>query len=148
MIEYNNSEQIIARLIKNRKDDAYVMPLYIKIYNDIIDIRNIDSIENFTPSSLKVGFGAVCGCFVNNQFPIKYIDNFDIVRTFSLFDPVMNTDYQYYIFESSDPYGNIDHPIFEQIGYYYWMIREKLEDNQKRIRLEKIRKAMEEQMEE
>ena len=34
----------IAELIDNRKSDAFIMPLYIKVYNDIYDIRDIDKI--------------------------------------------------------------------------------------------------------
>ena len=139
-----NDNQLIHDLVSLRAEGAYVMPLYIEIYNDIVDIRNIDSITNFTPSSLKIGFGSVCGVFQKNQFPLKYIDHFDIISTFSMFDSVINNDLRYYVFESSDPYGNIEHPIFEQMSYYYWTIRERLEENQKKVRLEKIRKSMEE----
>lgn len=138
-----DDEQRIAELIRRRKSDAYVMPLYVKIYNDLIDITELDSIDNYSPSAMKVGFGSRYGLFDDKpQFPIDHIYEFDIVRKFTLFDGRINNDVQYYVFESSDPYGNINHPIFEQMSYYYWEIRDYLEDRMKIIRAKRIKEAM------
>ena len=133
----------IVELIKRRKDNAYVMPLYIKLYNDRIDIRDIDEIDNFIPSAMKIGFGSVNGLFNKTNFPIKYSNNFEFVSRFTHYDDKMNTDYQYFVFESSDPYSNIDHDIFEQMSYYYWTIREYLENRMISIRAKRIKDAME-----
>ena len=132
----------IVELIKKRKDGAFVMPLYIRIYNNRYDIRDIDLIDNFIPSAMRIGFGGMYGVLNKTQFPIKYINQFDIVRKFNHFDEVLNNDVQYFVFESSDPYWNIDHDIFEQIDYYYWMIREYLEERMKEIRRKRIEESM------
>ena len=128
----------IVELIKKRKVGAYTIPLYIRIYNDLIDIRDIDKINNFIPSAMKVGFGSMYGVLNRTQFPIKYIDHFDIIRKFNYFDEVINNDIQCFVFESSDPYSNIDHDIFEQIDYYYWLIRNYLEERMKIIRKQRM----------
>jgi hypothetical protein len=140
--DINDTERIVE-LVRKRKSDAYVMPLYIKIYNERIDIRDIDEIDNYTPSSLKIGFGAVTGLFNKTNFPIKLSNSFDFVSRFTHYDDKMNTDYQYFVFESSDPYSNIDHDIFEQMSYYYWIFRNYLEDRMKSIRAKRIKDAME-----
>ena len=127
----------IMELIHKRKDGAYVMPLYIKMYSDLIDIRDIDEIDNFIPSAMRIGFGSMYGVLNKTQFPIKYIDQFDIVKKFTMFDDKLNNDVQCFVFESSDPWWNIDHCIFEQIDYYYWMIRGYLEERMKIIRKQK-----------
>ena len=141
-----NDNARIYELIRNRKEGAFVMPLYIKIYNSIYDIRDIDEIDNYVPSALKIGFGSIYGFFNKTQFPIKYIDSFDIVKQFTIFDDRINNDMNCYVFESSDPYSNINHDIFEQISYYYWLFRDYLDNRMKDIRAERIRKAMEEDM--
>lgn len=129
-----NNDRILE-LINKRKEGAYVIPLYIRIYNKLIDLRDIDKIDNFIPSAMKVGFGGMYGILNRTQFPIKYIDNFDIVRKFNMFDTRINNDVQCFVFESSDPYWNIDHDIFEQIDYYYWMIRMYLEERMKMLKI-------------
>lgn len=133
----------IYELINLRKKDAYVMPLYIKIYNSIYDIRDIDSIDNFNPSAMKLGYGSIYGLFNKTQFPIKYIDSFDIVKQFTVFDERINIDMKCYVFESSDPYSNINHPIFEQMSYYYWLFRDYLDNRMKEIRAKRIKELME-----
>ena len=134
----------IVELIGNRKEGAYVIPLYIRIYNKRIDLRDIDEIDNFIPSAMRIGFGGLYGVLNKTQFPIKYIDQFDIVRKFTNFDEKINVDYQYFVFESSDPYWNIDHEIFDQVDYYYWMIRMYLEERMKMIRKKRIEETLKE----
>ena len=134
----------IVELIGKRKREAYVIPLYIRIYNNRYDLRDIDEIDNFIPSAMRIGFGAMYGVLNKTQFPIKYIDQFDIVKKFNQFDERFNVDYQYFVFESSDPYWNINHDIFEQVDYYYWMIRNYLEERMKIIRKKRIEESMKE----
>lgn len=143
MFDIDDNDRIME-LINKRKDGAYVMPLYIKLYNNRIDIRDIDEIDNFIPSAFKIGFGAKYGVMNKAQFPINYIMNFDIIKKFNHFDEKINNDVQCFVFESSEPYSNINHDIFEQMNYYYWIIRDYLENRMKKINEVKRKKLLEE----
>lgn len=141
---YIEDHNRIADLIERRKEDAVVMPLYVRIYNELVDLRSLDEIDNYAPSAMKVGFGARYGLFdPKPQFPLEHLYDVEVVDKFTLFNSEINNDIQYYVFESSDPYGNINHPMFEQMAYYYWMIRDYLEDRMKIIRANKIKEMME-----
>lgn len=134
----NTNEDNIIELIGRRKEGAYVMPLYAKMYHDRIDLRDIDEITNFNPSGFKLGFGAVYALFEKPRFPIQHINLFDVVYQFKKFDEEMNIAKQYYVIESSNmTVFDLEHPIFEQINYYYDMFSEHL-SKQQAIRRKKL----------
>jgi len=129
MFDFDNHE-MIANMIAKRKEDAFVIPLYVNHYRNRIDIREIGSIKNFNSQSCTLGFGTVCGLFQRNPFPMSYALDFDIHTSFDLpytrVDGVMT---KYIIFESAQiDEGRFQnyHPMFDQINYYCNMIRDKL----------------------
>lgn len=130
----------IAELIDKRKPDAYIMPLYIKVYNDIYDIRDIDKITGFSPSGFKLGFGGSNGLFSSTNFPSQFIFTFSNVNTFSRFNEEYNCNTRYIIFESMevDEEQEKEHPLFEQINYYYKMIRDYLLESTEKYRKARI----------
>lgn len=130
MFEFNIDDHArIAELINNRKEDAFVMPLYLKVYNTIYDIRDIKEIKSFSPSGFKIGFGACNSLFSKNNFPTQYIYNFGNVNVFTEYNEKYNSDNRYIVFESSsidDESKLAEHPIFEQINYYYELFKNYL----------------------
>ena len=139
-----NNDERISEIISVKLDNAYCIPLYVKMYNKLIDLRDIDEIDNFIPSGFKVGFGVRRSIFDKCSFPIKYLNHFDILRRFRKFNEKINNDEEFFVFESSEPYEDINHDMFKQIDYYYWMIRKYLEDNMRKIREDNMKRIKEE----
>lgn len=129
MFDLNNHDEIV-RMVSKRKEGAFVIPLYVNHYRELVDIRNLDSIQNFNNSSCTLGFGAVCGLFQKYQFPMVYALDFDVKASFDVpYTKVDGVMTKYIVFESSiidESRFNNDHPMFEQINYYCGMIRDKL----------------------
>lgn len=136
-----NNEELIMKLIEQKDDDDFVIPLYVKIYNNIYSITELDKIEEYDPSSFKIGFGSLSGAmFVKNNFPNMYTFDFNIVKTFRKFDNVYNIDVRYIIFESSYV-DDIDN-IHKQINRYVNMIEDYVVTRVNAIKKERIRKLL------
>ena len=144
MFNINDNDKI-RLLTNNRKEGAYVMPLYIKIYNSRYDSRDLDTTENYTPSALKIGYGAIYGMFCKQQFPIKGVDAFHIIKQFLHTDYEKNIDIRYIVFEESTMDEEmLKHPIIDQINYYYSTINEYLMEKTKVLRDKRIRQFLDE----
>lgn len=131
----------IANLIDNRLPDAFVMPLYIRIYNTKYDIRDINNITDFNPVGFKIGFGAFNSLFSKTSFPSQFIFDFDDVNSFNIFKEDINTNVRYITFESTDV-DRTDHPIFEQINYYFNLFKDYLTNKHESYRKSLIEETM------
>ena len=128
-------EDDIRTLITRRKDGAFVMPLYIRMYNDRIDLRDYKEINNFNLSGYKMGFGAMNGLLIRQAFPMNMIDHFDIVHQFTKYDYDKNISVGYYVFETSAVDEELTkHPMMHQINYYYDLFGEALYNQQQEHR--------------
>lgn len=142
MFDINDKDTII-KIINQRNDEEYVIPLYVKMYNTTYPILELDSITDFNQSSFKVGFGTSSSMFMKNSFPNQYAFDFDTVSVFKEFDQTYNTEIRYVVFETS----MVDQvsELHEQIDQYILMLEEYVSEHVKQIKKELIKKQMEEQ---
>ena len=141
MFDINDKETII-KIINQRGDDEYVIPLYVKIYNKTYSILELDSIKDFNQSSFKVGFGTASSMFMKNSFPNQYAIDFETMSVFKEFDQTYNTEIRYVVFETS----MVDQvsELHEQIDRYILMLEEYVGEHVQQIKKELIQKQMEE----
>lgn len=124
MFDKENQQQIIE-LISAKHKDAYIVPIYVSIQGKEYLITELDQLESFNTSGMKMGFGAVKSLFDRLSFPDKHSGDFEVVTVFTSFDENKNTMIRYMVFET----GAIDESetnnvLFEQISYYYNQLRD------------------------
>lgn len=126
MFDMNNKE-LVKKIIDQRDDDEYVIPLYVKIYNEKFSILELDNITDISPSSFKVGFGSSSSIFTKNSFISKYAMDFETINVFKVFDNDNNVDVLYNIFETGFVTENSDMHI--QINDYVQMLMDRISDS-------------------
>ena len=133
MFDINDKETII-KIINQRSDNEYVIPLYVKIYNKTYSILELDSIKDFNQSSFKVGFGTASSMFMKNSFPNQYAFDFETMSVFKEFDQTYNTEIRYVVFETS----MVDQisELHEQIDRYILMLEEYVGEHVQQIKKE------------
>ena len=97
MFDINDKETII-KIIKQRSDDEYVIPLYVKIYNKTYSILELDSIKDFNQSSFKVGFGTASSMFMKNSFPKLFVFKIFFVIIYVLLESYLLIFFKLYFF--------------------------------------------------
>lgn len=137
-----NDKELIKRIIDKRNDDEYVIPLYVKIYNNTYSLLELDSITDYNPSSFKVGFGSSSSIFTKNSFITEYSFDFDIVNVFGIFSPSLNLNVLYNVFEST--YVEECSDMHKQINYYVGLLEDRISKQVDIIKKELIRKQMDE----
>lgn len=144
MFDLANHDEII-RMVSKRKEGAFLIPLYVNHYRNLVDIRDVGSIQNFNSPTCTLGFGAVCGLFQKYPFPMMYALDFDVKASFDVpYERVEGVMTKYIVFESSiidEGRFRDNHPMFEQINYYCGMIRDKLIE-QYNVAMEKRRQEL------
>lgn len=100
---------LIMKLIKQRKSDAYVAPMYVRIYNDRYCLNELNQITNFNPSAFKVGFGVHVSLLDKFSFPNSLMHQFDPITAFTNFDEEKQLSERFIIFET----GQIDINMLE-----------------------------------
>lgn len=102
MINFEENQDIIFKLIDMISEDEYVIPLYCKIGKKYIPINEIKDIKdtNISKQTFKVAFGTKYCIFNKNSFPMKEMRNFNMLKTFRVFSKELNTDVLYIVFET------------------------------------------------
>lgn len=126
MFDINDKEKVIKLIEKTKKDGAYVVPLYVKIYNDIYGLDELDTMiqeRGFNPASFRVGFGAKVSLFDNCSFPKEMMFEFDCEIAYSQHNDELDVDERYLVLEigkeSADAYeGSVRSTLLSQIHYY------------------------------
>lgn len=104
----------IKNLVNQRDDDQIVIPLYIQIYGKKYSLLELKDVKvRFTEGAFKVGYGTADALFMPNSFPVKRINDFDVITVFTEYDNVKDRTIRYMVFES----GNIDPPADEYINF-------------------------------
>ena len=107
---FNFDHDLIMKLIKSRKKDAYITPMYVRNYNERYCINELTQITNFNPSAFKVGFGVHISILDKFSFPNSLIHQFEPITAFSNFDEEKQISERFIIFET----GQIDINMLEQ----------------------------------
>jgi hypothetical protein len=112
----------IENLINFRPEANIVEPLYVKSFGKMYGLDELDSIEEFSPSDFKVGYGSSEGLFVKRPFDVSKTIEVTVIRTFVDDIEALQCSRRYYVFESSyiDDVG--DCSMYKQMNYYYEML--------------------------
>lgn len=138
-----NNEELIMKLV-DQKDDHVLIPLYVKIDNDIYSILELDQISRYNPSTFKIGFGTAEGLFIKPSFNSKDVLSFNVVKVFSKYIEKYSSDVRYIVFESGYV-SNDDIELYkEEINIYMDMLSTHISKHVEKLRKELIRKQMEE----
>ena len=168
MYDKNNKAEI-ARLINAKKADAFVMPIYVQIYQDQYLISELQSIKQFNPAGFRVGFGAKRSIFDKFSFPECMGRYYTMDDIFVLQNEEKHVDEMYMTFSVSGPDTHIeigdeevidrefndrkveefkntpvkmDQRVIEQVLYYYNMLKDFLQKQYQENR----RKLIEEEL--
>lgn len=122
----------IKNLVNQRDDDQIVIPLYVQIYGKKYSLLELKDVKvRFTEGAFKVGYGTADALFMPNSFPVKRINDFDVITVFTEYDNVKDRTIRYMVFES----GNIDLPdvedddkLSEEICSYFDMLYTHVKD--------------------
>lgn len=151
-----NDRNMIMQLINGSKDpQAYVVPLYVRVFKDRFPLTEMDQITTYSPSGMRIGFGAKISVFERKSFPQECMFQYDCITAFSNHDEENQADEKFIIIESGeitdDELNNeklapIIRELNTQIAYYYNMINEYLQTQYaeiKKRRLEALMASME-----
>jgi hypothetical protein len=135
-----NNEEMIQKLIDERNENCYVIPLYIHINHKYYQLWEMDQIENYSNQIIKVGFGSSVGLMMKSPFPIKQVIDFDIVKTFQSYNYDKEISIRYYVLESGFlTEEELTDDIHKQIQMYVEAIGERVNKivTEKRMALRK-----------
>lgn len=117
------NEELIKKLINQRREDEVVFPLYVQIYNNRYSLLELDQIKiRFTPGVFKVGFGTADALFMKNSFPINRANEFDVVSIFMEYDDENSRNVRYTVFETSDIEHDASDSLATEIHGYVEML--------------------------
>lgn len=106
--------ETVKRYASLRKDGAFVMPMYISLYNEKYSLCELDKIVTYTPNSVKVGFVSVMSSKEDKPFILNSIYEVQNVQVFKEHDN--DTEIKYIVFETGNLIGNNE--MYNQINYY------------------------------
>ena len=136
-------KDLIMKLINMRDKDEIIIPIYIRIGNNMYDLTEVDEIETCSPSIFKVGFGSSDSVFVRNKFPKNRLINFNNAKIFNHFDEDKQCAVDYFVFESSFMELN-DGILSDDINYWYNILLDYVMKHVEVVKKERIRKMLEE----
>ena len=96
--------EFLAGLInEHRSENQYVIPIYVKIFDEKFPILDLDQIKSkIAKSSFKVGFGTCSSVLTkSNNFPTEKLYNFNVEETFVMPAYEYDIDYNFFIIEES-----------------------------------------------
>lgn len=147
-----NARGLIALLIDESKlSSMYVVPLYVRIYQDRYRLCEMEQSATQNPTSLRVGFGAKISIFDKHSFPKDAMFQFDNVSTFVLYNDDKQVDEKYIVFESgkiteeelsNDKLSDVCRQINKEVAFYYNMLKERLEMQYAELRRKRIAEMM------
>lgn len=95
--------EFITKVIQSRDHNAFIMPLYVRVYNTTYSMMELDSMVEYNPASFKVGFGTSYGLTDGHiNFPKKVMIDLDVINMFHDVDPDTGDTVHYCIFEISN----------------------------------------------
>lgn len=147
-----DDQDAIVRMINAKRNDAYLVPVYIRSYNDTFLLDELDQVVNLDQSGMHVGFGIKFSMFEKKQFPIELFEHFPCVTAFTRHDESINTDVKYFIFETGDPEKDSSdikdkyQELYMQLTYYFNMLKDHLVQQHEENRKRKVAELMEEYM--
>lgn len=95
--------EFIMKVIQSRDHNAFIMPLYVRVYNTTYSMMELDSMTEYNPASFKVGFGTSYGLTDEHiNFPKKVMIDLDVINMFHDVDPDTGDTTHYCIFEISN----------------------------------------------
>ena len=96
-------KEFVMKVIQSRDHSAFIMPLYVRVYNTTHSIMELDSMVEYNPASFKVGFGTSYGMSDKHiNFPKNVVIDLDVVNMFRDVDPDTGDTVNYCIFEISN----------------------------------------------
>lgn len=114
MFELTN--EIIKKYASLRAEDAYVMPMYVSLYNERYALDDLNSITSYSPNSIKVGFVSVQSILEKKPFSLLSPFEVTMIETVTDHDDSKGIDVNYIVFETG--ILNNNGPMYEQINYY------------------------------
>jgi len=120
MFDINNHE-FISKVIKSRSDSQYIIPLYVKVYNETYSILELNTMTQYNPASFKVGFGSSVSLFTKKPFPNAYVFEFDMVSIYNEHDDETGSNTRFMVFETSDVDPTVS-DFHKQLHEYYVML--------------------------
>ena len=144
MFNLKDNKEAIVKLIDSRESDEFVIPVYVRIYNNRYFLHELDQIKEYNPTSFKIGFGSSSSLFVKNSFPNQLILNYEEPVAFTECDENTGVATRYVLFEANDTVPD-DSDINKQIIFYAERIREYLEEMAKKRREELLKEQMEDE---
>lgn len=110
------THELIKQYAGYRNENAHVMPMYVSLYNERYGLNELNTITDYSPNSIKVGFVSVISpiekrpCTLNSMFEVNVIDSF------VEHDDSTGVDTTYLLFETGIINGT--GAIYDQINYY------------------------------
>lgn len=147
-----NDHEMIKKLIRTKKPDAFVVPLYVKVNKDRYGLSELKTIETFS-TSFRVGFGAIVSIFDKHSYPESAMFYHDCITAFSEYDEKKQIDEKFIVVESTF----LDTEEFEkeksvlvkemlsQVNYYYEMLYTFVKNQYQELRKKRIQDMMESQ---
>ncbi len=117
------NKDMIMSIIDQRKEDAILIPVYVKVGNKVYSILDMEDIINCSPSIFKVGFGSSDSIFMKKRFPKKRLIEFDNPRIFGKFDEDLQCTTEYILFEAS--YSEGEDQIDDEINMWSSLLLDK-----------------------
>ena len=134
------NEEALVRLINNREDNSYVIPLYVHINNQRYNLWELKDIDSFSRSTIKIGFGSSRGLMVHSQFPSECVFEFEMEFTTRKYDYEKDVEIFYYVFESGFlSEEELKDDIHKQIQIYVEQLSECIDKIVQEKRKQRIR---------
>ena len=136
-------QDMIMKMIDERDDRCYVIPLYIHVNNNRYQLWELDEIENFSMSTLRIGFGSSRGLKIGKPLPGNCIYEFNMEQIFHEYNYDLDVDRFYYVFESGllDD-DELQDELHQQIQMYVNSIIEYLKESVDKKRKERIKSML------
>lgn len=100
MFDLNNLD-LITNIIDSRDPRSYIIPIYVKIYNNKMTFDEIPDIQIFNPAAFRVGFGTSNSIFINNSLSSALIVKLNGIKAFNQYKSDSSSYTKYFIFEDA-----------------------------------------------
>ena len=141
-------KEMIMNIINQKKPDMIVIPLYVKVFNRIYGITELDNIMDFSKFSFKIGFGAMNQSYksTKSNFPMNQLQCFYDPRLYHYFDEENQFKTDYVVFESDKidvTTNGISKEIIEEINRYFDMLSDYIDTRVTKMKKERIKEMIE-----
>ena len=138
-----NNEEAIMKLINERDENCFVIPLYVHINNERYNLWELKDITDFSRNTIKVGFGSSRGLMIKSPFPKECVYEFEMTLTTRNYDYDRDVEIFYYVFESGFLYEEeLKDDIHTQMEAYVEQIAEYVNQIVQEKRKERIQSML------